>query len=485
MGVTDHVLESIARTTPRVLLALLILVVGWIGARVLSKALFILLARTSLEEWSTRRLGVRTGGKYGHRVERIVARFVFYTLLLILVVVVLSVLDLESINRPLINLVDQVLLALPKVLLAVLIVLVAFILGKVASFGLTKGLQAIRFDERFGRFGGMADSEKLNLSRNVGDLVFWFILVIGVIQGLSALDMQIFVEPLQEALNRLGQLLPNLVGGALILLLGILLARMAGRLVTNLLASVGFDGLVSRIGLVPSLPSLSKSPADTTAPPADTNPQTDEPSGVNPSKQGSAKPPRATEPPASAQQESTSATPEEKHRTTLGFLPASPSKIVGLAVAIVIFLLVLTQVLSILHLDHLASFLPIFILVLAKIGLALVILGAGVWAGNWLKARIDAHQAARVGLQRYLGTGARVTLILFASAMGLQQLGVAPALIVTAFAILFGALCLALALAFGLGGRQVAGELLQREVERNHPGTTGRTGRAGKKKETP
>jgi len=43
--------------------------------------------------------------------------------------------------------------------------------------------------------------------------------------------------------------------------------------------------------------------------------------------------------------------------------------------------------------------------------------------------------------------------------MALQELGIATDIVTTAFAILFGAIALALALSFGLGNRELAGEV--------------------------
>ena len=43
--------------------------------------------------------------------------------------------------------------------------------------------------------------------------------------------------------------------------------------------------------------------------------------------------------------------------------------------------------------------------------------------------------------------------------MALQELGVASEIVTTAFALLFGAVALALALAFGLGNRELAAEV--------------------------
>jgi hypothetical protein len=50
--------------------------------------------------------------------------------------------------------------------------------------------------------------------------------------------------------------------------------------------------------------------------------------------------------------------------------------------------------------------------------------------------------------------------------MALQTLGIAPDIVTTAFAILFGAVALATALAFGLGNRELAGEVTREWYQR-------------------
>jgi hypothetical protein len=50
--------------------------------------------------------------------------------------------------------------------------------------------------------------------------------------------------------------------------------------------------------------------------------------------------------------------------------------------------------------------------------------------------------------------------------MALQELGIATEIVTTAFAILFGAIALAIALAFGLGSRELAGQITREWYER-------------------
>jgi hypothetical protein len=90
-----------------------------------------------------------------------------------------------------------------------------------------------------------------------------------------------------------------------------------------------------------------------------------------------------------------------------------------------------------------------------------------MWAGRWCKSRID--QLTRLStdrLVRSLGTVAHVAVVTVAAMVALQQLGVASTIIDRAFTLVLGALCLAAALALGLGGRDVAAEIVRKHYEK-------------------
>jgi len=73
---------------------------------------------------------------------------------------------------------------------------------------------------------------------------------------------------------------------------------------------------------------------------------------------------------------------------------------------------------------------------------------------------------AEVPAARLISYAVQTLIMLFAIAVGLEQIGFARTTIVAAFSILFGGLVLALALAFGLGGRDLAREFLERHMRR-------------------
>ena len=95
---------------------------------------------------------------------------------------------------------------------------------------------------------------------------------------------------------------------------------------------------------------------------------------------------------------------------------------------------------------------------------AIVIILVGIVLGGFVGGLIAASAGALHG-GRALARVGRGGVILLAIFMALQELGIATDIVTTAFAILFGAIALAMALSFGLGNRELAGEITREWYE--------------------
>ena len=101
---------------------------------------------------------------------------------------------------------------------------------------------------------------------------------------------------------------------------------------------------------------------------------------------------------------------------------------------------------------------------------ALLILLVGWLVANFLsQGLLIAAVNARVPEARLLARAAHWAVLLFAGSTALTHLGIGKEMVLVAFGITFGGLVLALALAFGLGGRHVAREILERRLRRETP----------------
>jgi len=96
---------------------------------------------------------------------------------------------------------------------------------------------------------------------------------------------------------------------------------------------------------------------------------------------------------------------------------------------------------------------------------ALLVLALGFLVGNFLwRATLLSSVNAGLPGARLISGALRVLVIAIGAVMALEQLGLATTVALTAFAITFGALMLGLAIAFGLGGRDAAKELIEQQL---------------------
>ncbi|MCE5312385.1 MAG: hypothetical protein LLF86_04450 [Nitrospiraceae bacterium] len=110
-------------------------------------------------------------------------------------------------------------------------------------------------------------------------------------------------------------------------------------------------------------------------------------------------------------------------------------------------------------------------LYLPNIFVALLIIFFGYLFSNFLgRAVLIASVNAGIKASEMIGRLVKAAVILMSVTMSLEQLGIGSSTIIVAFAIVFGGIVFALALAFGLGGRDIAAEYLRKKLGEKEPG---------------
>ena len=131
-------------------------------------------------------------------------------------------------------------------------------------------------------------------------------------------------------------------------------------------------------------------------------------------------------------------------------------------VAWVAFILLGVSVLGIVGLQE---YISRFFLFLPRLLVALVILFLGLLAASFFsRAALLAAVNANFRSSRLLSILIRIIISIFALSMVFEVLGVAEETILIAFATAFGAIMLGLAIAFGIGGKDLAREFLEKKV---------------------
>lgn len=476
---------------PRLLAALAILLIGWIIARLLAGLTGRLLRRTGIDDRLARFMGDEPGREGpGINTEHWISQGVFYLVMLFVLIAALQTLQLTLITDPLNLMLAQVMSFLPRLLGAAVLLLIAWVVATGLRLLVVRLLGASSLGEWLDDRAGVDRESGANLAQSVGDAVYWLVFLLFLPLILDALGLEGLLFPVQDLLNELLGFLPNLFAAALILVVGWFAARIVQRIVANLLAAFGVDALSERIGLAGILGEQRLSSvigivvyvlilipvvvASLNALGLDA----------------------ITEPASNMLGDMLEAIPAViaaalvlviayvvarlvgsliasvlagagfnnlLARLGLGSTVArgrwTAAEFVGYLVQLAIMLFAAIEAADLLGFEGVALLLAEFTVFAGQIIMGLIVLAVGLFLAN---LAADVIRGSDVRHADLLAIAARVAILVLAGAMALRQMGLANEIVNLAFGLLLGAVAVATALAFGLGGREVAGRELEK-----------------------
>ncbi|GAA4758642.1 mechanosensitive ion channel [Citricoccus nitrophenolicus] len=128
---------------------------------------------------------------------------------------------------------------LEKVVMAIVILLVTWLLAKLVKMGVTRLVDRLARNKDQG--GGQDLAEGLG---KIASLVIW---LFGLMAVLQVFALQQVLTPVQNLLDGFLGALPGILGAGVILFVGLILARVARDLVRTVLETAGFDRGVARM----------------------------------------------------------------------------------------------------------------------------------------------------------------------------------------------------------------------------------------------
>ncbi|MDH7500605.1 MAG: hypothetical protein QHH30_09515 [candidate division NC10 bacterium] len=151
-----------------------------------------------------------------------------------------------------------------------------------------------------------------------------------------------------------------------------------------------------------------------------------------------------------------------------GEIRQSPVELVGQLVFWMMMLIIFVAAMNALGLQAASSFLNDMLLYFPRIFVAIFILVLGLFFANFISGvvRVGAANLQRMKAD-LVGRIARYVIIVIASAMALEELGIASQIVTAAFVILFGSVCFALSLAFGLGCKDLVARFVSQYLEKS------------------
>ena len=394
----NELLSSVTNFVPQLFGAALWLGIAWFVATVVRLIVIKGLGTFDLDK----RLNAETEGEQAVGVTETIGNALYWFIFFFFLTPILETLGLQSTLAPLQGLVDEVLLVIPDLFAAVLIGVVGWFIAQIIRRLVTNLLKATGVDKLGAKFGLTGTDGRQSLSWILGTLAYIFVLVPVAISALEVAQIEAISGPAIVMLDQVLTLVPKILGASIILTLAYVVGEYVSEFVTTVLTGFGFDNVLTWLGL----DSFISAEAD--------------------------------------QEEGTPA--------------KTPSQVMGTVSLVAILLIAALTAVDILQIEALTVVVGVILAIAGQVLVALLIFALGLYFSNIAYRALSASGSRQ---SKILGQAARIIILTLVGAMALEQMGIATNIVNLAFGLLAGGIAVAMAIAFGLGGKEVAGEQLE------------------------
>ena len=122
----------------------------------------------------------------------------------------------------------------------------AFVAAKLASWLVTKLLKLVKLDQKFDKWG-INEGTVGTSTKFIGKLVYLIVFLIFVPDALEAIGITSVSSPINRFVSVFIEYLPNIVAAVILVYVGVLVAQILGQIVSVLLKKTKIDTLIKRV----------------------------------------------------------------------------------------------------------------------------------------------------------------------------------------------------------------------------------------------
>ena len=475
----ETLLTLLGEWIPRIIAALVILLVGWIIAKIVAAIVRKIVSLLKIDA----RLGKSLEGSDTKMpsLERVIVSIFYWVIMIFTIIAALNALGMTQIAAFFTAFLTPFFAYLPQLAAGVVLALIAWLVATILRGIVVRLLHGVGIDKKV---NDQADMGALPISGAIGEAVYWLVWLLFLPGILSVLGLVGLAVPVQNMINDLLAFIPKLLAAAIILIVGIFVARILQRVTASMLHAFGADALSDRVGLsrVLGKPNLSGligyivyiivfipvviaalNAVGLTYLAAPLSEMLTQVLLAIPKFfaaaviLGIAYVIARVIADLVANLLSNAGFDSIMARLSLGEVSAEgrgkPSQIVGMLIIFAIMIFAAMAAAGIVGWTWMVMILGEFVAFLFKLLVALVILVIGVYLAN-LAAKVIL--STNLEQKRIFALLARIAIIVFAAIMALDQTGLANDIVNMGFGLVLAGLALAVGLAFGLGGKDVA-----------------------------
>lgn len=431
----NTLLDQIAGFIPKILAAVFLLATAWVVATIVKTIVTRGLGALNIEQ----RLGLTSSDTGDFSLTDTLGNALYWFIFLLFLPAILNALQLNGTLEPVQGMLNEILALLPNILGAVIIAAIFWFVANIVKRIVSNLLAATGVDNIGRKIGLGAGGRGQSLSSIIGTIVFVLILIPGIISALEQLQIRAISEPATDMLNQVLDLMPKVFAAGVVLAFFYFAGQFVSEFVTNILTNIGFNNVLQWLGI--------SSETTGTDVPSPGSSSLDEPVDLglgseNLENLGSR---FGTDQPTMIQTE-----------PTVG--SKTPSELVGLLCLVGIMLVATLTAVDILNIPALEDVFRIVLAIAGQVLIGVIVFAIGLYLAN---LAFNLILSSGTPQSRLLAQSARIAIVTLVGAMALNRMGIAPNIVNLAFGLILGGIAVAIALAFGLGGREVAREELK------------------------
>jgi len=361
---------------PGIIGALVVLIIGWFIAKALRGITRSALRKTDLDN------KLFKSGSSSFSPEDMIAKIVYYVIMLIVLMIVLEKLGIKDVLDPVKAMVGTFLGAVPKLITAGIIGFAGYMIATIVSE--LMGFAGESLDRLAAKVG--METKDFDLGKLVKQLVFIIIFIPILILAIDKLEFDAIADPLKGMLGTMMSFIPKLIAATITLAVFYFGGKFISNILKELLGNLGVDNMANKMGI----------------------------SNI-----------------------------------------VGNTKLSSLAANIVFAFLMFTAVVTAcdqLELGQMSDLLNDLLEIAGRIFFGLIIMAIGNWIATLASGAIK---------DSFLSSIARMATLGLFLAIALRTMGIADDIVNLAFGLTLGAVAVAVALSFGLGGREAAGKQME------------------------
>lgn len=383
---------------PDVIIATLILILAFVSAWIVKKLIEKVMQIIKVDT-VLKKAGITE--EKTEKTKEFISKLSYLIVFILFLPGIFQRLGLNDVASPIVAMMNKFMVYLPNILAATVILIIGLFLAKTVKELLIPIFKKLKMDEYLKKIG-FESKGGTTIAEFAANTIYVLIIIPIVIAALYALNIGAISDPAVNMLNQILVFVPRIAVAIVILFIGKFIANLVFQVLDKLLVSIGVDKFADSV--------------------------------------------------LDATKEEKAEDGEKKENEF------SLAKLIAYIVKYVIIIIFLVEAINVLMLDVLTNIGNVVIQYIPSALSAIIIIGACILIGSYVKKTILKKFPDNKGIALLC----KSLIIVVGAFITLYQLGIAKEMINAAFIIILGAIAVAFAISFGMGGREFASHMLKR-----------------------